>query len=557
MSEALDFLQMKEEDVLKFLAAGTHLGGTNLDFQMEQYIYKRKSDGVYNISLKRTWEKLLLAARAIVAIENPADVSVVSSRNTGHITPPPRTSTGNHNVRFSRCPREDQKWHKSPEGGECKLLWTVHALQLTTTAPGPEQAEPTSAPLPVSTSTRSFWISNAAVYPCSFFARWTIMNPGGAGPIAFRAPSSSHTLRCLPSQGPPSEMAAKGSCRRASALGQVSVVLLQPPRPGTVPPLEGRAQPRPCWPAKVPAAKLFQGSGYWSLVRRAAPREHTSTAPAIHPTKGAVVSQAPGPAIAPCSFHSQRHCPKNTSNHGVSITSNLLVGPVMGVNTALSPARAARHKRRREGTPGRSPPPPPGASREGLPPGPQRLVGAGGQVSPASPSGSLESGQRNEHGLPASGPSCRGFKEAFARVLRPGRLCSRRRPPAPLLPPQTQYAEYQRHGDVQSWCALERGVSRGSEGTRILDTGEEEGNASDRLLPLQLGGGRLPPALTARAGSAGRAGGGAGSETARGGTVLPARRDPRRATVLLRKGQCHPRPRSGEVFTLGGPIIGD
>uniref|UniRef100_A0A8C4J148 40S ribosomal protein SA n=1 Tax=Dromaius novaehollandiae TaxID=8790 RepID=A0A8C4J148_DRONO len=83
MSGGLDVLQMKEEDVLKFLAAGTHLGGTNLDFQMEQYIYKRKSDGIYIINLKRTWEKLLLAARAIVAIENPADVSVISSRNTG------------------------------------------------------------------------------------------------------------------------------------------------------------------------------------------------------------------------------------------------------------------------------------------------------------------------------------------------------------------------------------------------------------------------------------------------------------------------------------------
>ncbi|KAK2121450.1 hypothetical protein P7K49_002836 [Saguinus oedipus] len=51
---------------------------------MEQYIYKGKSDdGIYIINLKRTWEKLLLAARAIVAIENPADVSVMSSRNTG------------------------------------------------------------------------------------------------------------------------------------------------------------------------------------------------------------------------------------------------------------------------------------------------------------------------------------------------------------------------------------------------------------------------------------------------------------------------------------------
>ncbi|XP_006887638.1 PREDICTED: 40S ribosomal protein SA-like [Elephantulus edwardii] len=83
MSRALAVLQMKEGDVLKFLAAGTHLGGTNFGFQMEQYIYKRKSDGIYIINLKRTWEKLLLAACTIVAIENPADVSVISSRNTG------------------------------------------------------------------------------------------------------------------------------------------------------------------------------------------------------------------------------------------------------------------------------------------------------------------------------------------------------------------------------------------------------------------------------------------------------------------------------------------
>jgi hypothetical protein len=42
MSGALEVLQMKEEHVFKFLAAGTHLSGTNLDFQTEQYIYKRK-----------------------------------------------------------------------------------------------------------------------------------------------------------------------------------------------------------------------------------------------------------------------------------------------------------------------------------------------------------------------------------------------------------------------------------------------------------------------------------------------------------------------------------
>ena len=73
MSAVLDVLQMEEGGVLKFLAVGTHVGGINLDFQMEQYTYRRKSYGVYIINLKRTWEKLLLAACAIFAAESPAD----------------------------------------------------------------------------------------------------------------------------------------------------------------------------------------------------------------------------------------------------------------------------------------------------------------------------------------------------------------------------------------------------------------------------------------------------------------------------------------------------
>lgn len=83
MSGGLDVLSLKEEDVSKMLAATTHIGSTNCDFQMEQYIYKTRSDGVYIINLKKTWEKLQLAARAIVAIENPADICVISSKQYG------------------------------------------------------------------------------------------------------------------------------------------------------------------------------------------------------------------------------------------------------------------------------------------------------------------------------------------------------------------------------------------------------------------------------------------------------------------------------------------
>lgn len=76
----------KEEDVLKFLTAGTHLGGTSFDFQMEQFIYQRRSDGICILNLAGMWEELLMAACALVAIENLGNVSDLSSRNRDPLT---------------------------------------------------------------------------------------------------------------------------------------------------------------------------------------------------------------------------------------------------------------------------------------------------------------------------------------------------------------------------------------------------------------------------------------------------------------------------------------
>jgi len=83
MSGNSDILALKEDDVTKMLAASTHLGSQNINFQMEQYVFKRRPDSVHIINLRRTWEKLLLAARAVAAIENPNDVFVISSRPAG------------------------------------------------------------------------------------------------------------------------------------------------------------------------------------------------------------------------------------------------------------------------------------------------------------------------------------------------------------------------------------------------------------------------------------------------------------------------------------------
>jgi len=76
-------LSQKEADIQMMLAAGCHLGTKNCDFQMERYVWKRRPDGIYIINLGKTWDKLMLAARILVAVENPADVVCQSARPYG------------------------------------------------------------------------------------------------------------------------------------------------------------------------------------------------------------------------------------------------------------------------------------------------------------------------------------------------------------------------------------------------------------------------------------------------------------------------------------------
>jgi small subunit ribosomal protein SAe len=77
-------LPYTEDDIQRMLACQVHLGTKNCDFQMEKYTYKRRqADGVYIFDLSKTWEKMMLAARIIVAIENPQDVCVIAARPFG------------------------------------------------------------------------------------------------------------------------------------------------------------------------------------------------------------------------------------------------------------------------------------------------------------------------------------------------------------------------------------------------------------------------------------------------------------------------------------------
>jgi len=76
-------LRAKEEDVQKMLSAEVHIGTVNADFKMKEYIWKKRTDGLNLIHLGKTWEKLVLAARIITAIENPQDVVCISARPYG------------------------------------------------------------------------------------------------------------------------------------------------------------------------------------------------------------------------------------------------------------------------------------------------------------------------------------------------------------------------------------------------------------------------------------------------------------------------------------------
>ncbi|SPO03844.1 probable 40S ribosomal protein S0 [Cephalotrichum gorgonifer] len=71
------------QDIEMLLAAQCHLGSKNLQVQMEPYLYKTRVDGVNVINIGKTWEKIVLAARIIAAIDNPADICVISARPYG------------------------------------------------------------------------------------------------------------------------------------------------------------------------------------------------------------------------------------------------------------------------------------------------------------------------------------------------------------------------------------------------------------------------------------------------------------------------------------------
>jgi small subunit ribosomal protein SAe len=83
MSQVPAILNPTEQDMQYMLACSVHLGRTNIDPTMRRYVWKRRKDGVHIFDLAKTWQKLILAARVIATIENPADVFLISAQQKG------------------------------------------------------------------------------------------------------------------------------------------------------------------------------------------------------------------------------------------------------------------------------------------------------------------------------------------------------------------------------------------------------------------------------------------------------------------------------------------
>eukprot|EP01010_Urceolus_cornutus_P000831 NODE_1338_length_956_cov_1246.950386_g1032_i0.p2 GENE.NODE_1338_length_956_cov_1246.950386_g1032_i0~~NODE_1338_length_956_cov_1246.950386_g1032_i0.p2 ORF type:complete len:269 (+),score=52.60 NODE_1338_length_956_cov_1246.950386_g1032_i0:82-888(+) len=81
---AKSVLDPTEDDVRKMLASKVHLGTKNLEKEMSRYVHSRNAKtGIHLLDLHATWQKLMLAARMLVTIENPADICAISARPYG------------------------------------------------------------------------------------------------------------------------------------------------------------------------------------------------------------------------------------------------------------------------------------------------------------------------------------------------------------------------------------------------------------------------------------------------------------------------------------------
>merc|ERR1712071_713758 len=76
----MGYSETRQEDLALMLASRVHVGTQNCSKKMKPYVYTRNKEGIHYLNISKSWEKLMIAARVIAAINNPKDVLVVANR---------------------------------------------------------------------------------------------------------------------------------------------------------------------------------------------------------------------------------------------------------------------------------------------------------------------------------------------------------------------------------------------------------------------------------------------------------------------------------------------
>jgi small subunit ribosomal protein SAe len=66
-----------------FIATQAHLGGNKITNRMKESIFAQRPDGISIFDINKTWEKFVLAARAICGISYPETICAVSGKTFG------------------------------------------------------------------------------------------------------------------------------------------------------------------------------------------------------------------------------------------------------------------------------------------------------------------------------------------------------------------------------------------------------------------------------------------------------------------------------------------
>lgn len=83
MASTTSKIPMPDSFAKLLLSTHSHLGGTKSTSSMSKYVFGKRRDRIHVFDIDQTWEKMILAARAFVGIENSESMIAISGKTFG------------------------------------------------------------------------------------------------------------------------------------------------------------------------------------------------------------------------------------------------------------------------------------------------------------------------------------------------------------------------------------------------------------------------------------------------------------------------------------------